>query len=132
LKNVLEVGCGVGLINLLFFIQFFVGNTLFPLLELCKSKHFYSFDFSEKAISILQQNQAYNENLVHAFVLDIVNSEFPDFVPAGNIDFVIIIFVLSAISPEHYNNIFAKLYKVMKEGAIILFRDYGLGDLAGI
>lgn len=115
-KNILEVGCGVG-------------NTTFPLckgtvflilclvlinLELSKSGKvfFYSFDFAKTAVELLATHEEYDATKCKPFVCDVVRDSIPNFVPIGSINVVIMIFVLSAISPEHYPAVIEKLYQV--------------------
>ena len=45
-------------------------------------------------------------------------------------DFVSLIFVVSAISPEKHVNVVNNLSSVTKSGGIICFRDYGRYDMA--
>lgn len=49
---------------------------------------------------------------------------------AGTLDFVTLVFCLSAISPDHFPGVIARLSKLLKPGGMMLIRDYGLGDLA--
>jgi len=115
---VLDLGCGVG-------------NALFPLIEeLAKKFFFYACDFSPKAITLLKQNPAYNEKLVTAFVCDISKEDLTPTIPENCGNFAILIFVLSAISPDYFTSIAAKIYKVLARGGILFLRDYGRGDLA--
>jgi hypothetical protein len=73
---------------------------------------FYSFDFSATAVKLVKANPKYNPATCNAFVLDIVTQDLPEFITPNSIDFVIIIFVLSAISPQHFDSIAQKLAKV--------------------
>jgi len=117
----LEVGCGVG-------------NTVFPLLETHPSLFFYACDFAPKAIELLkvqftifntlsapnrsfpsQQNELYKLNRCIADVCDIVNEDTGAKlnIPDGSLDSVIMIFVLSAISPGHFVSVVTKLARVL-------------------
>ena len=61
----------------------------------------YGCDFSSSAIEILKTNPEYDENKCKAFVCDITNikvNEFP--IKEGELDLIVMIFVLSAIKPE--------------------------------
>ena len=97
--RILEVGCGTG-------------STVFPLLEAntLKNSFVYCCDFSSKAIEIVKSNTEYDPKKCHAFVCDIAsdNVEFP--FPENSLDIILIIFVLSAITPEKYLNFFRKNY----------------------
>eukprot|EP01127_Copromyxa_protea_P013701 TRINITY_DN3702_c0_g1_i1.p1 TRINITY_DN3702_c0_g1~~TRINITY_DN3702_c0_g1_i1.p1 ORF type:complete len:206 (+),score=33.26 TRINITY_DN3702_c0_g1_i1:204-821(+) len=116
--TILEVGCGVG-------------NTTYPLIEDLgrNDLHFYSFDFSPCAVKLLQQHEKFCD-AVTPFVCDIVKDDLPDFVPVGKITCAMMIFVLSAISPESFALVEKKIYDVLAPGGWIFFRDYALGDLA--
>jgi len=46
----------------------------------------------------------------------------PDEVANNAVDFVFLIFVLSAIAPESVGLVFEKLHKSLKPGGVILFR----------
>ncbi len=65
----------------------------------------FGCDFSSSAIDILKSNNGYDDTKCKAFVCDItdINEDiFP--VKQGELDFIVIIFVLSAIKPEKYKN----------------------------
>jgi len=113
---VLEVGCGVG-------------NTTFPLLECCgKDKAFvYSCDYSPTAVRLVRENPLYFEDHCHAFVWDITKrtEEILD----GTLDFIICIYVLSAIEPQKQRTAVSNLVRLLKPGGTLLFKDYGRYDL---
>ena len=54
----------------------------------------------------------YDPSRVRAAVKDIATEELEDFVPSNTLDFVTLIFVLSALSPESMPQAVAKLAKV--------------------
>jgi len=119
---VLEVGCGVG-------------NTVFPLLAHCKRSGItdvfvYCCDYSSTAIELVRAHAEYDTSMCHAFVWDITDASASIPVQAGTIDAVSMIFVLSAIAPEHHRTAIANVSQLMRERTgVILFRDYGLHDL---
>ncbi|OQR80621.1 methyltransferase domain-containing protein [Thraustotheca clavata] len=113
--TLLEIGCGYG-------------SAIFPLLAQSPSMFAHVCDFSQHAITILQENSEYDGKRCHAFVCDVVSQEID--VPDASIDIVLMIFVLSAIPPHEFDNVMAKIYKALKPGGIVCFRDYGLYDLA--
>jgi SAM-dependent methyltransferase len=91
----------------------------------------YACDFSSKAIEVLKQNEEYDETKCKAFVSDITDlskNEFP--IKEGQLDIIVMIFVLSAIKPEKYVETIQNLVKYLKPGGKLLFRDYGLYDMA--
>lgn len=63
----------------------------------------YGCDFSSSAIEILKSSSEYNEDKCKAFVCDItdpINYQFP--FQENQLDFIVMIFVLSAIKPEKW------------------------------
>lgn len=117
--HLLEVGCGVG-------------NLIFPLIEEQKSKfYFYACDFSRRAIEFVKQNPLYDENVIKAFQCDVTKADqLTDIIPCESLDIVTMIFVLSAIHPDNFVGVFGTLFKLLKPGGVLLFRDYGLYDMA--
>lgn len=120
--TIFEVGCGVG-------------NTIFPILRSNKNPNLFVYccDFSSSAIEILKQNSDYDETKCKAFVCDITriadeDSEFP--IGEAQVDLIVMIFVLSAIKPEKHLKTIQSLVKLLKPGGKLLFRDYGLYDMA--
>ena len=72
------------------------GNTVVPLQEKYKeTMNFYACDFSHNAIKILDSLQVCEKAFVKDLVADPSISEFPD----SHIDFITMIFLLSAIHP---------------------------------
>ncbi|TPX69310.1 hypothetical protein SpCBS45565_g02567 [Spizellomyces sp. 'palustris'] len=116
--NVFEIGCGAG-------------NTVFPLLnEAARSNVFvYACDYSKVAVDVVKSNPEYNESKCHAFVYDITSEQPPDVEP-GSIDVCICIFVLSAIHPSSWETAVKNIWRILKPGGLLLFRDYGRYDLA--
>jgi ubiquinone/menaquinone biosynthesis C-methylase UbiE len=52
-------------------------------------------------------------------------------VPEGTVDFVTMVFVLSAISPSQMHSALLNIARLLKPGkGKVLFRDYARGDLA--
>ncbi|XP_065209629.1 tRNA N(3)-methylcytidine methyltransferase METTL6 isoform X3 [Planococcus citri] len=114
-QTLLEVGCGTG-------------NFIYPLLTEEKSSFFiYACDFSPRAVELVKSNPLYDESLVKAFVCDVTTEELKKHV--DNLDIITLIFVLSAIHPDHFDNVVRTLYSVLKPGGVVLFRDYGLYDM---
>lgn len=137
---VLEIGCGVG-------------NTLCPLMELNPMKYFIGFDCSQHAIEnfkvtlllhnsylMEQKRERYNEDQCKVFVLDITREAIPDTIPENSVDIALLVFVLSAISPQYFESVLKQIFKVrwkgsfthlkvLKPGGILFFRDYGKYDM---
>lgn len=61
------------------------------------------------------------------------DEELKDYEETKNVvklDFVTMIFFLSAIHPKEHSKVIKKIAERMKVGGCLLFRDYGLFDLA--
>lgn len=112
--TVLEVGCGVG-------------NAAFPLFERNPAISVQAVDFAAAAIEILRSNELYTRNSIEAAVCDITTG-VPGF--AGPCDYVLMVFVLSAIAPELQRQSILNATHSLKPGGCVLFRDYGKYDLA--
>ncbi|KAG8572813.1 hypothetical protein GDO81_012172 [Engystomops pustulosus] len=113
----LEAGCGVG-------------NCLFPLLEEDPHLFVYACDFSPRAVQFVKQNSSYNPDTCKAFQCDLTTDSLTDSVPEDSVDVATLIFVLSAIHPDKMHLAIENIYKVLKPGGCVLFRDYGLNDHA--
>lgn len=117
-KRLLEVGCGVG-------------NFVFPLIEdKCNSYFIYACDFSQRAVDFVKQNPLYNEDYIRAFQCDITTDTVFGTIERSSLDLISLIFVLSAIHPDKFKIVFQHLYDLLKPGGVVLFRDYGLYDMA--
>jgi len=118
-KILLEVGCGVG-------------NFAFPLIEDDLNFFIYCCDFSPRAVQFVQSNPLYDEQRIKAFQCDITTGDLHCEIAEQSVDIVSMIFVLSAIHPSKHSTVFTNILKVLKPGGILLFRDYGLYDMAMI
>lgn len=87
-------------------------SQIFSELKEDQEPHFYSFDFAPSALALLKQHHNFNESKITPFVCDIVKDELPSFIPVGQITCVVIIFVLSAISPDQFRTVEKKIYDV--------------------
>ncbi|TID25468.1 hypothetical protein CANINC_002946 [Pichia inconspicua] len=126
-KIVLEVGCGAG-------------NTFFPLLERNENKLLKAFacDYSDVAVELVKSNERFAKHSENgnafASVWDLANDDnkLPEGIKEESVDIVVLVFVFSALSPEQWFNAMKNLFKCLKPGGIILFRDYGRYDLAQV
>ncbi|KAG0100755.1 hypothetical protein BGZ93_005322 [Podila epicladia] len=118
-KNVMEIGCGAG-------------NTMFPmLLESKNPKLFvYACDFSKTAVEVVKHNRAYDPTRGKAFVWDLASDDIPPEVEPESMDVLVLIFVLSALHPDKWDKAMSNLFKLLKPGGLIVFRDYGRYDMA--
>ncbi|XP_046404469.1 tRNA N(3)-methylcytidine methyltransferase METTL6 [Ischnura elegans] len=116
-RRLLEIGCGVG-------------NFIFPLLEDGGDFFVYACDISPRAIDFVKKNDKYDGNNMLAFQADATTSDISDVVESDTLDIVTLIFVLSSIHPEKHTLVMRNALKVLKPGGILLFRDYGLHDMA--
>ncbi|CAN8072831.1 unnamed protein product [Agarophyton chilense] len=123
-RIVLEAGCGVA-------------NCAFPLLAVNESLFIYAFDFAPTAIRLITESPRYDENRMKAFVWDFSTEPFSVLEPQkrgilsdGVVDFCLLVFVLSAVPPAKQAYGIRNLYRLLKPGGRLLFRDYATGDLA--
>lgn len=89
----------------------------------------HGVDYSKKAIEILKKSEFFSGDNIRASVWDMANldGEFPE--DATNVDIVILIFSFSSLSPSQWDVAVQNIYKMLKPGGIILFRDYGRWDM---
>nr|XP_046157184.1 tRNA N(3)-methylcytidine methyltransferase METTL6-like [Oncorhynchus gorbuscha] len=113
----LEAGCGVG-------------NFVFPLLEEDLNIFVYACDFSPRAVEFVKEHSLYCAERCSVFQCDLTKDDLRGNVPVGCVDVATLIFVLSAIHPNKMQQALDNIYRVLKPGGIILFRDYGLYDHA--
>lgn len=116
-KVMLEIGCGVG-------------NLVFPLIEDDPQMFVFACDLSPRAVEFVKLHPSYNENVIKAFQCDITTDEIFKEIAFETIDIATLIFVLSAIHPNKFHQTLCNVFRVLKPGGIILFRDYGLYDMA--
>lgn len=118
-RTLLEVGCGVG-------------NLIYPLIEEGMNFFVYACDLSPRAVDFVKSNPLYDETKMKAFQCDITSEDVFSVVPLNTVDIVTLIFVLSAIHPDKFLLSLQNIFKVLKPGAVLLLRDYGLFDMAQI
>lgn len=117
----LEVGAGAG-------------NTAFPVLKANQNPGLmiHACDFSSKAVELIKSNEAYDPKHIQASVWDIASDELPLDVCEQSVDVVILVFIFSALSPEQWAAAVRNVYRALKPGGEVCFRDYGRGDLTQV
>lgn len=119
--RILEVGAGAG-------------NTAFPILAANENEGLllHACDFSSKAVELIRASPAYDPRYIQASVWDIAGEALPENVEDSIVDVVLLIFIFSALSPRQWRQAVRNVYKVLKPGGEVCFRDYGRGDLAQV
>ncbi|MCJ1399662.1 hypothetical protein MMC11_002864 [Xylographa trunciseda] len=120
---ILEVGAGAG-------------NTAFPILAGNENPGLviHACDFSKKAVELIRKHEAYDGERIRAEVWDLADpvQTLPPGVQPGSVDVVVLIFVFSALSPEQWGQAVRNVWRVLRPGGEVCFRDYGRGDLAQV
>lgn len=116
--KILELGCGVG-------------NLLFPLLEEGGNLEIFACDFSPRAVEFVKKHKLYNPEKLKVFQADITKDDLIEHTRLV-MDLITLVFVLSAIHPDNFGVTIKNIYKVLKPGGLVLFRDYGVYDMTQI
>ncbi|KAL1240896.1 tRNA N(3)-methylcytidine methyltransferase METTL6 [Trichinella spiralis] len=116
-KKLLECGCGVG-------------NLIFPLLEYFPHLFIYACDFSLRAVNYVKSNERFDERKCFPFVCDLTKDSLKNLINETDVDVCTMIFLLSAIHPANIPAVLRNVFKVLKAGAVVFVRDYGLFDHA--
>ncbi|XP_017881272.1 methyltransferase-like protein 6 isoform X1 [Ceratina calcarata] len=113
----LEIGCGVG-------------NFIYPLIEDgLKFKKIFACDLSPRAVELTKNHSMYDAEKMLTFQTDVTTENCFSEIHCP-INVATLIFVLSAIHPEKFQKVLRNLYNVLALGGVVLFRDYGLYDMA--
>lgn len=118
-----EVGCGVG-------------NAVVQILKSNQNNdlHIYCCDLSKQAVEVLRQRDFYklNSDKITAFQANVC-TDFEDVIskniPESSLDFILLIFTLSALKPESMIKSISNIAKLLKPNGLLLFRDYARYDL---
>lgn len=111
--TLLDIGCGVG-------------NSFYPLIKRLPNLRVNAFDFSQRAINMAKTNQLYDEEKIKLLALDVVKDD----IPFDKADYAILMFVLSAITPDKHKGVIEKIANAMNKDGVLYFRDYARYDLA--
>lgn len=125
--TILEIGCGAG-------------NTFYPILNQNQNPDLkiVGCDYLKVAVDLVKSNEEFAPNhekgVAYSSVWDLANPEgqVPEDLEENSVDIVIMVFVFSALHPDQWKQAVSNLYKVLKPGGQILFRDYGRYDLAQV
>ena len=120
-SSILEVGAGAG-------------NTAFPILKANENGKMmvHACDFSRKAVELIRANEAYDPDHIQASVWDISSEVLPPGVRECSVDVVLLVFIFSALSPSQWEAAVRNVWRVLKPGGEVCFRDYGKGDLTQV
>lgn len=124
-KVILEVGAGAG-------------NTAFPIMKANENEGLvlHACDFSRKAVELIRSSALYNQpsskGRMEASVWDIASPNLPDGLSEDSVDVVLLVFIFSALNPQQWDAAVRNIYRVLKPGGEVCFRDYGKGDLAQV
>ncbi|KAH8909117.1 actin binding protein [Coniochaeta sp. PMI_546] len=119
--TLLEIGAGAG-------------NTAFPILASNKNPQLkiHACDFSKKAVEVMRAHEAYASEQMQADVWDVAGDDLPPGLGEGSVDVALMVFIFSALSPRQWKRAVENVYRVLKPGGEVCFRDYGRGDLAQV
>jgi tRNAThr (cytosine32-N3)-methyltransferase len=84
-------------------------------------------------VQVIRENEMYDNGVnIQADVWDVAGDGLPPGLGESSVDIVVMIFIFSALSPSQWKKAVSNIYKVLKPGGEVLFRDYGRGDLAQV
>ncbi|PKI82391.1 hypothetical protein MVES_003612 [Malassezia vespertilionis] len=128
--TILEVGCGAG-------------NTVFPLLRVNENPglRLIACDYAPQAVHVIRSHPLYTSpsriGTCEAHVWDLSAKSkngsllhLPPGVEPGQVDIIVLIFVLSALHPDEWAAAADNVYQMLRpRTGIVLLRDYGRHDL---
>ncbi|CBK22535.2 uncharacterized protein [Blastocystis hominis] len=115
--SLFEVGCGVG-------------NAFFPLCAKYPTLQLYACDFAKSAVDIIHKSPDFDSTRMVVWQADLVKDDIRDKVPSEGCDFLLILFVLSAVNPQNMDLFMEHALHGLKKGGVLMFRDYGRYDMA--
>lgn len=119
--TLLEIGAGAG-------------NTAFPVLASNKNPKLkvHACDFSKKAVAVMRAHAEYDTQFIQADVWDVASDVLPPDLEEGSVDVAVMVFIFSALAPDQWQKAVDNVYRLLKPGGEVCFRDYGRGDLAQV
>lgn len=119
--TLLEIGAGAG-------------NTAFPVLAQNQNPklRLHACDFSKQAVKVMRDHEAYDTRHMQADVWDVAGETLPPDLGEASVDVAVMVFVFSALAPSQWARAVDNVYRVLKPGGLVCFRDYGRGDLAQV
>jgi tRNAThr (cytosine32-N3)-methyltransferase len=96
---------------------------------------FHCMDFSAAAVRLLGEEAArhegFSDRIKTLFVGDVSQPQMIlEQVPEHGCDLALLVFVMSAMGPERWDQVVESAYRVLRPGGMVLFRDYAEGDAA--
>lgn len=79
-------------------------------------------------MELVKSHSSYRAAQCCAFVHDVCDDGLPYPFPDGILDVILLVFVLSSIHPDRMQGVVNRLFKLLKPGGMLLFRDYGRYD----
>ncbi|KAF7357055.1 Methyltransferase-like protein [Mycena venus] len=128
--TILEVGCGTGAAMFPPPLLKSKSKPLAPRIRLLPARH---QAFPGNAHALLKENELYKAppcGTIEAGVWDLTSDSLPEGVEPESADIVIMVFVFSALHPDEWIKAVSNVYKILKPGGLVLFRDYGRYDMA--
>lgn len=141
MRYLLEIGCGCG-----DFVLPLIGEKApqnnkeeeqQDRLRLPSDMFVYCCDISDTAINLLKSDPRYGTQdplRIKAFVADVTQSltdnNLKSELDNNYMDFITMIFVLSALDPRNFARVISNLRELLKIGGVILLRDYAVYDKA--
>ncbi|KAI9168612.1 hypothetical protein H9P43_007985 [Blastocladiella emersonii ATCC 22665] len=92
----------------------------------------HACDYSSSAVNLVKTNDEFDSKYVNAFVYDLTSDELPPSVQPGSVDVLVLIFVFSALPPAKQKQAMTNVYKLLRPGGLVVFRDYAHMDLAQV
>jgi tRNAThr (cytosine32-N3)-methyltransferase len=87
---------------------------------------------------LIRAHESYDTEYIQADVWDVAaspeseNGGLPPGLQESSVDVVLMIFIFSALNPRQWDQAVRNIWRVLKPGGQVLFRDYGRGDLAQV